>query len=65
MKVASVLLFSPHATPSLLLHRTPPAAQVTMPNNPVDESMGEHDVPLCNVIYIERDDFTENPPKGM
>lgn len=39
-------------------------SKVTMPNNPVDESMGEHDVPLCNVIYIERDDFTENPPKG-
>eukprot|EP00043_Microstomoeca_roanoka_P006570 m.63980 g.63980 ORF g.63980 m.63980 type:complete len:772 (+) comp13472_c0_seq1:155-2470(+) len=39
-------------------------SEVTVPNNPVDESMGTHAVPLCNVLYIDRDDFSENPPKG-
>jgi len=31
-------------------------------NNPEDESMGKRKVPFCNEIYIERDDFMENPP---
>ena len=33
------------------------------PNNPEDESMGTRRVPFAKVIYIERDDFMEDPPK--
>jgi len=32
-------------------------------NNPEDESMGVRKVPFSRVIYIERDDFMEDPPK--
>ncbi len=32
-------------------------------NNPEDDSMGTRQVPFSRVIYIERDDFMENPPK--
>jgi glutaminyl-tRNA synthetase len=32
-------------------------------NNPEDESMGTRKVPFSRVLYIERDDFMENPPK--
>ncbi|QLH54464.1 MAG: Glutaminyl-tRNA synthetase [Candidatus Kapaibacterium sp.] len=32
-------------------------------NNPEDLSMGTRKVPFSKVIYIERDDFMENPPK--
>ena len=32
-------------------------------NNPEDESAGSHEVPFSKVIYIEKDDFMENPPK--
>ncbi len=33
-------------------------------NNPEDPSMGTRKVPFSRVLYIERDDFRENPPKG-
>ncbi|MBN1699041.1 MAG: glutamine--tRNA ligase/YqeY domain fusion protein [Spirochaetales bacterium] len=32
-------------------------------NNPEDESMGTRQIPFSRVIYIEQDDFLENPPK--
>jgi len=32
-------------------------------NNPEDESMGTRAVPFSRVLYIERDDFMEDPPK--
>jgi glutaminyl-tRNA synthetase len=32
-------------------------------NNPEDETAGTRKVPFSKVIYIERDDFMENPPK--
>jgi len=32
-------------------------------NNPEDASAGTRKVPFSRVIYIERDDFMENPPK--
>lgn len=32
-------------------------------NNPEDESMGKRKVPFSKVIYIEQDDFREDPPK--
>lgn len=32
-------------------------------NNPEDESMGSRKVPFSRELYIEQDDFMENPPK--
>ncbi len=32
-------------------------------NNPEDETMGTRIVPFSKVLYIEQDDFRENPPK--
>lgn len=32
-------------------------------NNPEDEKGGMRDVPFSNELYIEREDFMENPPK--
>jgi glutaminyl-tRNA synthetase len=32
-------------------------------NNPEDPSAGERDVPFSRELFIERDDFMENPPK--
>jgi glutaminyl-tRNA synthetase len=32
-------------------------------NNPEDESAGTRTLPFSNTLYIERDDFMENPPK--
>jgi glutaminyl-tRNA synthetase len=32
-------------------------------NNPEDKSMGTRKVPFSRVIYIEKDDFREDPPK--
>ena len=36
---------------------------VEMENNPEDPSTGTHQMPFSREIYIERDDFMENPPK--
>jgi len=38
--------------------------QMEAVNNPEDASAGTRLVPFSNVIYIERDDFKEVPPKG-
>lgn len=32
-------------------------------NNPEDPSMGTRKIPFSRVVYIEQDDFRENPPK--
>ena len=43
-----------------------PEGQVEMMeavNNPEDASMGTRQVPFSKVLYIEQDDFRENPPK--
>ncbi len=32
-------------------------------NNPEDETAGKRTVPISKVLYIEKDDFMENPPK--
>ncbi len=32
-------------------------------NNPEDDTMGTRNIPFSRVIYIEQDDFMENPPK--
>jgi glutaminyl-tRNA synthetase len=34
-------------------------------NNPEDPSMGARKVPFSRVLYIEQDDFREDPPKGF
>ena len=34
-----------------------------VPNNPEDPNAGTRKVPFSRVIYIEQDDFCENPPK--
>ncbi len=36
---------------------------VEMDNNPEEEGSGTHSMPFSREIYIERDDFMENPPK--
>ena len=33
--------------------------------HPNHEEMGSREVPVSSTIYIERDDFAENPPKGF
>ena len=37
--------------------------ELETPNNPEDPSTGTRRVPFSKVIYIERDDFMEDPPK--
>ena len=32
-------------------------------NNPEDQTMGTRKVPFSKILYIERDDFMENPPR--
>jgi glutaminyl-tRNA synthetase len=32
-------------------------------NNPEDESMGKRKLPFSKIIFIDKDDFRENPPK--
>ena len=34
-------------------------------NNPEDEAMGTRTVPFSRVLYVERDDFRENPPRNF
>ncbi|ADB38384.1 glutamine--tRNA ligase/YqeY domain fusion protein [Spirosoma linguale] len=36
---------------------------MSIENNPEDPSAGERNVPFSREVYIERDDFLENPPK--
>ncbi len=37
--------------------------EVDMENNPEEENYGTHKMPFCREIFIEREDFMENPPK--
>ncbi|HRX00109.1 MAG TPA: glutamine--tRNA ligase, partial [Cyclobacteriaceae bacterium] len=37
--------------------------QLPSENNPEDESTGSREIPFGNTLYIERDDFMQNPPK--
>jgi glutaminyl-tRNA synthetase len=37
---------------------------LTTENNPEDENAGTRLIPFSKEIFIEKDDFTENPPKG-
>lgn len=36
---------------------------LTAINNPEDENAGTREIPFCRELYIEQDDFMENPPK--
>lgn len=36
---------------------------VSTENNPEDPTAGMREIPFCKELYIERDDFMENPPK--
>ena len=49
----------------VVLTNYPEAAveEVDVINNPEDASAGTRKVPFSRVLYIERDDFMENPPK--
>jgi glutaminyl-tRNA synthetase len=38
---------------------------LTIENNSENESLGNREVPFSKTIYIERDDFIEQPPKGF
>jgi glutaminyl-tRNA synthetase len=33
-------------------------------NNPEDETQGSHEIHFTKTLYLEREDFNENPPKG-
>ncbi len=37
---------------------------LTFPNHPKDEAMGSREVAFSNVLWIDREDFAEVPPKG-
>jgi len=39
------------------------AEELEAVNNPEDESMGKRKIPFSRILYIEQDDFRENPPK--
>ena len=41
------------------------AESLGFPNHPKDESFGSRQVPFSNLLWIERDDFAEVPPKGF
>ncbi|HEX7338787.1 MAG TPA: glutamine--tRNA ligase/YqeY domain fusion protein [Rhodanobacteraceae bacterium] len=38
---------------------------LTFANHPKDDSFGTREIPFSNVLWIERDDFAEVPPKGF
>ncbi|MGB0292563.1 MAG: glutamine--tRNA ligase, partial [Luteolibacter sp.] len=40
-----------------------PMETATVPNHPQNPDMGDRQVPISNEVYIERDDFMEDPPK--
>jgi len=39
--------------------------ELTAPNHPQKPEMGTRMVPFSRILWIERDDFMENPPKGF
>lgn len=38
---------------------------LTVENNPENEYLGKREISFSNTIYIDREDFMENPPKGF
>jgi glutaminyl-tRNA synthetase len=54
--------------PLKLIIENYPADQVEefeLPVNPEDEAAGNRKVPFCRELWIERDDFLEDPPKNF
>jgi glutaminyl-tRNA synthetase len=47
----------------LITNFTEDEEMLTTENNPEDLEMGQRDMPFGREIYIEREDFMENPPK--
>jgi glutaminyl-tRNA synthetase len=49
----------------LVIENYPEGTEEWLPavNNPEDPAMGTRDVPFSRVLYIEQEDFRENPPK--
>lgn len=39
--------------------------KLNAPNHPTNSNMGSRELPFAREIYIEQDDFLENPPKGF
>ena len=39
--------------------------ELTVANHPQKPEWGERTVPFCQEVFIEREDFQENPPKGF
>lgn len=48
----------------VLTNYTEGSELVEIDNNPEDENAGKRQVPFSKEIYIEQEDFMENPPKG-
>jgi glutaminyl-tRNA synthetase len=49
----------------LAITNYPAGQEETLPisNSPEDENLGKRNVPFCNELYVERDDFMEEPAK--
>ena len=47
----------------IVIHNYPEdkSEQLDIPNHPNDPTMGERKVPFSKIIYIEKDDFMEEP----
>ena len=43
---------------------TPQVEELEAVNNPEDPSAGTRRLPFSRELYIEQEDFKENPPKG-
>ncbi|HET7268705.1 MAG TPA: glutamine--tRNA ligase/YqeY domain fusion protein [Oleiagrimonas sp.] len=41
------------------------AETIDFPNHPKDESFGKREIPFSREVWIERDDFAVEPPKGF
>src|SRR5690606_7634752 len=47
----------------VIINEEDPVETVTVEDNPEDPSSGSREIPFSRTIYIEREDFMEDPPK--
>ncbi|HRE51444.1 MAG TPA: glutamine--tRNA ligase/YqeY domain fusion protein [Flavitalea sp.] len=47
----------------VIVNEEDPVDAVTVENNPEDPSSGSREIPFSRTLYIEREDFMEDPPK--
>lgn len=47
----------------VIVNEEDPVDAVTVENNPEDPSSGSREIPFSRTLYIEREDFMEEPPK--